>query len=215
METKQFEGHTPGPWRLNETELTGGQYRLGTVTPKITMGVEGPLYLSMRKPDLNDPDFERLAKIEIANARLLTAAPELLKERDELEKAFSVENSLHLKARDGWEQKDTECRNLKSLNAELLEALKEVQRWIETGEDSEFQETVSQAIAKAEGSATSKPDVKLLDIGVGQRVGELLDLKFDRVSGRCKTTWGNKSVEGLGKCILRIADEEAKRLSNG
>ena len=52
-----------------------------------------------------------------------------------------------------------------------------------------------------------------LSVAVGQKVSELLNLKFGK-DGRTKTTWGTKSVQGLGACITRIVEEETERLKD-
>ncbi|HRG11386.1 MAG TPA: hypothetical protein PLJ08_22620 [Cyclobacteriaceae bacterium] len=54
---------------------------------------------------------------------------------------------------------------------------------------------------------------QLLEIAVGQRVAELLNLKFNTI-GRTNTSWGTKSIQGLGACITRIIEEEQIRLSD-
>jgi hypothetical protein len=38
-------------------------------------------------------------------------------------------------------------------------------------------------------------------------------LKFGR-DGRTKTSWGTKSIVGLGACITRIVEEETERLKD-
>ena len=50
-----------------------------------------------------------------------------------------------------------------------------------------------------------------LSVAVGQKVAELLNLKFGK-DGRTKTSWGTKSLQGLGACITRIVEEETERL---
>lgn len=50
-----------------------------------------------------------------------------------------------------------------------------------------------------------------LNIAIGYEVAQLLGLKFGK-DGRTKTTWGTKSVQGLGACIARIIEEQTKRL---
>jgi hypothetical protein len=50
-----------------------------------------------------------------------------------------------------------------------------------------------------------------LNVAVGQKISELLNLKFGR-DGRTKTSWGTKSIVGLGACITRIVEEETERL---
>lgn len=54
---------------------------------------------------------------------------------------------------------------------------------------------------------------KLLNIAIGQQIGEILNLKFDK-TGKTKTTWGTKTVEGLGAIFNRIAEEEKERLKD-
>ena len=50
-----------------------------------------------------------------------------------------------------------------------------------------------------------------LNIAIGYEVAQLLGLKFGK-DGRTKTTWGAKSIQGLGACISRIIEEQTKRL---
>jgi hypothetical protein len=51
-----------------------------------------------------------------------------------------------------------------------------------------------------------------LNVAIGHEIAKLLSLKFDK-QGRTKTTWGTKSVQGLGACITRIIEEQKERLS--
>ena len=60
-------------------------------------------------------------------------------------------------------------------------------------------------------TAVSKENV--LSVAIGQKVSELLALKFGK-DGRTKTTWGTKSIQGLGACITRIVEEETERLKD-
>lgn len=53
----------------------------------------------------------------------------------------------------------------------------------------------------------------VLSVAVGQKISELLSLKFGK-DGRTKTTWGTKSIQGLGACITRIVEEEKERLKD-
>lgn len=53
----------------------------------------------------------------------------------------------------------------------------------------------------------------VLSVAVGQKISELLELKFGK-DGRTKTTWGTKSIQGLGACITRIVEEEKERLKD-
>lgn len=53
-----------------------------------------------------------------------------------------------------------------------------------------------------------------LNVAIGQAVSELLNLKFDKYLGRTKTSWGSKSIEGLGACITRIVEEQTERLKD-
>lgn len=46
-------------------------------------------------------------------------------------------------------------------------------------------------------------------IGIGQKVSALLNLKVDK-SGKINTSWGSKTVQGLGASIIRIIEEENK-----
>jgi hypothetical protein len=51
-----------------------------------------------------------------------------------------------------------------------------------------------------------------LEVAIGQRVVELLNLKVGKELGQLKTTWGSKTVRGLGAVITRIVEEEEHRL---
>lgn len=50
-----------------------------------------------------------------------------------------------------------------------------------------------------------------LEVATGHEVAKLLNLKFGK-DGRTKTSWGTKSIQGLGACIIRIVEEQAERL---
>lgn len=52
-----------------------------------------------------------------------------------------------------------------------------------------------------------------LEVAIGHEVSKLLNLKFGK-DGRTKTTWGTKSIQGLGACISRIVEEQTKRLKD-
>jgi hypothetical protein len=52
-----------------------------------------------------------------------------------------------------------------------------------------------------------------LNVAVGQRVAELLFLKVNKI-GRLKTSWGDKSIIGLGATINRIIEEETQRINS-
>ncbi len=49
-----------------------------------------------------------------------------------------------------------------------------------------------------------------LKVAIGYEVSQLLNLKFGK-DGRTKTSWGTKSVEGLGACIQRIVEEQTEK----
>jgi hypothetical protein len=51
-----------------------------------------------------------------------------------------------------------------------------------------------------------------LQVAIGPQVAQLLFLKFDKKMGRTKTTYGTKSIQGLGTSIMRIVEEETSRL---
>lgn len=53
----------------------------------------------------------------------------------------------------------------------------------------------------------------ILRTAIGQAVGELLSVKFNKTDGRCKTSWGTKTVQGLGASIMRIVEEHTDRLT--
>ena len=52
-----------------------------------------------------------------------------------------------------------------------------------------------------------------LNVAIGYEVAQLLNLKFGK-DGRTKTSWGTKSVLGLGATIARIVEEQTERLKN-
>jgi len=41
---------------------------------------------------------------------------------------------------------------------------------------------------------------------LGKAIVGLFDLRSDK-TGRYKTTWGTKTLEGLGRCIIRLVEE--------
>ena len=45
-----------------------------------------------------------------------------------------------------------------------------------------------------------------LNVMVGQKIAELLGLKVNKL-GRMNTSWGTKTILGLGACIVRIVEE--------
>lgn len=51
-----------------------------------------------------------------------------------------------------------------------------------------------------------------LNIAIGYEVAQMLNLKFGK-DGRTKTSWGTKSIQGVGASIARIVEEQTKRLS--
>lgn len=51
-----------------------------------------------------------------------------------------------------------------------------------------------------------------LEVAIGKEISDLLNLKFDKKLGRTKTSWGTKSIQGLGACVLRIIEEQKERL---
>ena len=50
-----------------------------------------------------------------------------------------------------------------------------------------------------------------LEVAIGYEIAQLLSLKFSK-DGRVKTSWGTKSAQGLGACIIRITEEQKERL---
>ena len=56
-----------------------------------------------------------------------------------------------------------------------------------------------------------KPNIKA--IAIGQAVFSLLGLKISK-AGLINTSFGTKSIEGLGNVVIRIVDEETERLSD-
>lgn len=62
-----------------------------------------------------------------------------------------------------------------------------------------------------QNSILSENDSTALSVAIGHEVSKLLKLKFNK-EGRTSTDWGTKSVEGLGKCIQRIVEEQSQRI---
>jgi hypothetical protein len=52
-----------------------------------------------------------------------------------------------------------------------------------------------------------------LNTAIGYEIAQLLNIKFGK-DGRCKTSWGTKSVQGLGASINRIIEEQKERLKD-
>lgn len=52
---------------------------------------------------------------------------------------------------------------------------------------------------------------KILNIATGHELCNLLNLKLDK-TGKIKTSFGAKSIEGLGACIQIIIEEQKTRL---
>ncbi len=153
METK----HTPGPWTINQEEGTVSKYRIYSSNPdKEVLGANIGWF---------DPDQETSEQGQ-ANAELIASAPDLLRERDELKTTnaairVSLNNALEreIKATD-------KVIALQSLNAELLEALKECDSILDRSDvayhlsqkgdmalRNNLVRKVRQAINKAEGRA--------------------------------------------------------------
>lgn len=53
----------------------------------------------------------------------------------------------------------------------------------------------------------------ILNVTIGQKVSELLNLKISK-QGRVKTSYGGKTWIGLGATILRIVEEEKENIKN-
>jgi hypothetical protein len=64
---------------------------------------------------------------------------------------------------------------------------------------------------KTENKNLNEADSIALSVAIGYEVSRLLSLKFDK-AGRTKTSWGTKSIEGLGKCIQVIVEDQSQRL---
>jgi hypothetical protein len=54
----------------------------------------------------------------------------------------------------------------------------------------------------------------VLNVAIGQKVFELLNLKMNKKTGKIETLWGTKTIQGLGATIARIVREENERLSD-
>ena len=50
-----------------------------------------------------------------------------------------------------------------------------------------------------------------LNTAIGYEIAQLLNLKTDK-EGRIKTSWGTKTITGLGASIRRIIEEQEERL---
>jgi len=44
-------------------------------------------------------------------------------------------------------------------------------------------------------------------INVGNVIIQLFGLKVDKKTARVNTTWGDKTILGIGRCVERIVDE--------
>ena len=53
-----------------------------------------------------------------------------------------------------------------------------------------------------------------LNVAIGYEIAQLLNLKFSNKDGKIKTSWGTKSVLGLGACITQIVEEQTERLKD-
>lgn len=60
---------------------------------------------------------------------------------------------------------------------------------------------------------TEQTKTTTLEVAIGYEIAQLLNLKFSK-DGRVKTSWGTKSVQGLGACITRIVEEQTERLKD-
>lgn len=168
-ETKQFEGHTPGPWQDAEGDFDGPPVVIKLINEsrlRIAVCDFSTYRMALNSISLRTSETEDVTqfstKVERANAALIAAAPELLKERDTLKEKNSelADQVIKLmKERDGAvtvsniaearEARYSEALNeSKSLNAELLEALRHVKNL--TG-NQDLADICEAAIAKAEG----------------------------------------------------------------
>lgn len=76
-ETEKFEGHTPGPWRAGDVRHAGRTRLVDHDGPR---GFVAEVYAPVRGNEWDEPTRD-------ANARLMAAAPDLLRERDALRAA--------------------------------------------------------------------------------------------------------------------------------
>lgn len=103
MNTKDFEGHTPGPWLIGYGGCEGDDYAVIT-SPHSSRAI----------CNLEPQDYLKANAELISNARLIAAAPELLREREQLldmlkeirTVAEDVLRSIEIGKRDGRHPKD-------------------------------------------------------------------------------------------------------------
>lgn len=69
----------------------------------------------------------------------------------------------------------------------------------------------NQKLNKMTAEEKKQADQTALSVAIGYEVNQLLNLKFK--DGRTNTSWGTKTIQGLGACIQRIIDEQTERLS--
>jgi hypothetical protein len=63
---------------------------------------------------------------------------------------------------------------------------------------------------KTQTEEQKQNDQTALSVAIGYEVSQLLNLKFGK-DGRTKTSWGTKTVQGIGACIQRIVEEETEK----
>jgi hypothetical protein len=61
-------------------------------------------------------------------------------------------------------------------------------------------------------SETKVTKTEELNVMVGQKIAELLGLKVNKL-GRMNTSWGTKTILGLGACIVRIVEESKSTIN--
>jgi len=52
-----------------------------------------------------------------------------------------------------------------------------------------------------------------VSVAIGQRLSDLLNLKIGK-DGKINTSWGRKTIKGLGSCIIAIVEDENERLKD-
>ncbi len=53
-------------------------------------------------------------------------------------------------------------------------------------------------------------DIAAFEVAIGYEISKLLSLKVNKI-GHIQTTWGSKTVRGLGVSILRIIEEQTEK----
>lgn len=108
METKQFEGHTPGPWQDAEGDFDGPPVVIKLINGsrlRIAVCDFSTYRMALNSISLRTSETEDTAqfstKVERANAALIAAAPDLLKELSELKSENDRLNGIN---KETWQE---------------------------------------------------------------------------------------------------------------